>query len=71
LVNQKDELIKKLQARLDLTEGTLVELSNFQTQEPKLKEKLEMTQQDLFMKVDAIHKCYQVVELALKDIYIK
>jgi hypothetical protein len=23
------------------------------------------------MKVDAIHKCYQAVELALKDIYIK
>jgi hypothetical protein len=30
-----------------------------------------MAQQDLFMKVDAIQKCYQAVDLTLKDIYIK
>jgi hypothetical protein len=30
-----------------------------------------MAQQDLFMKVDAIQKCYQAVDLALKDVYIK
>jgi hypothetical protein len=32
---------------------------------------MEMAEQDLFMKVDAIQKCYQAVDLALKDIYIK
>jgi hypothetical protein len=71
LVTQQDELIKKLQARLDLTEGTSVEISSFQTQALEVNEKLEMAQQDLFMKVDAIQKCYQAVDLALKDIYIK
>jgi len=29
-----------------------------------------MARQDLFMKVDAIQKCYQVVYLAMKDFYI-
>jgi hypothetical protein len=71
LVTQQEELIKKLQARLDLTEGTSVEISSFQTQALEVNEKLEISQQDLFMKVDAIQKCYQEVDLALKDIYIK
>jgi hypothetical protein len=71
LVTQRDELIGKLQARLDLTEGTSVDISAFQTQALEINEKLEMAQQDLFMKVDAIQKCYQAVDLALKDIYIK
>jgi hypothetical protein len=71
LVTQHDELIGKLQARLDLTEGTSVDISAFQTQALEINEKLEMAQHDLFMKVDAIQKCYQEVDLSLKDIYIK
>jgi hypothetical protein len=71
LVTQQEELIKQLQARLDLTEGTSVEISSFQTQALEVNEKLEVSQQDLFMKVDSIHKYYQVVDLALKYIYIK
>jgi hypothetical protein len=63
LVTQRDELIRKLQARLDLTEGTSVDISAFQTQALEINEKLEMAQQDLFMKVDAIQKCYQAVDL--------
>jgi len=58
LVTQQEELIKKLQARLDLIEGRSVEISSFQTQALEVNEKLEIAQQDLFMKVDAIHKCY-------------
>jgi hypothetical protein len=65
------KLIKQLQARLDLTEGTSVDISSFQTQALEINEKLEKAQQDLFMKVDAIQKCYQAVDLSLKDIYIK
>jgi hypothetical protein len=64
-------LIEKLQAILDLTEGTSIDISAFQTQALEINEKMEMAQQDLFMKVDAIQKCYQAVDLALKDIYIK
>jgi len=54
LVSQRDELIRQLQAGLDLTEGTSVDISAFQTQALEINEKLEMAQQDLFMKVDAI-----------------
>jgi hypothetical protein len=71
LITQRDELIKKLQARLDLTEGTTVEILSFQTQTLEENEKQKMVQQDLFMKVDAIQKCYQAIDLSLKDIYIK
>jgi hypothetical protein len=71
LITQQEELIKQLQARLDLTEGTSIEISSFRTQALEVNEKLEMAQQDLFMKVDAIQKYYQAIDLALKDIYIK
>jgi len=37
----------------------------------EVNEKLEAPQQDLFLKVDAIQKCYQAVDISLKDIYIK
>jgi hypothetical protein len=62
LVTQRDELIEQLQARLDLTEGTLIDISTFQTQALEINEKLEVAQQDLYLKVDAIQKCYQAVE---------
>jgi hypothetical protein len=71
LVTQHDELIEQLQARLDLTEGTSIDISTFQTQALEINEKLEVAQQDLFLKVDAIQKCYQAVDLSLKDIYVK
>jgi hypothetical protein len=32
---------------------------------------LEVAQQQLYQKLDAIQKCYQVVDLSLKDIYAK
>jgi hypothetical protein len=71
LITQHEELIKQLQTRLDLTEGTTIEISTFRSQALEVNEKLETTQQDLFMKVDAIQKYYQVVDLTLKDICIK
>jgi hypothetical protein len=37
----------------------------------EINEKLEDAEQDLFMKIDAIQKCYQAVDISLKDIYIK
>jgi hypothetical protein len=71
LVTQRDELIEQLQARLALTEGTTIDISAFKTQALEINEKLEVSQQDLYLKVDAIHKCYQAVDLSLKDIYVK
>jgi hypothetical protein len=47
-----------LNTKLDLTEGTSVEISNFWTQALEVNEKLEIAQQDILFKVDAIHKYY-------------
>jgi hypothetical protein len=41
LVTQHDELIENLQARLELTEGTSIDISTFQTQVLEINEKLE------------------------------
>jgi len=56
LVIQHDELIKKLQAKLNLAEGTSIDILAFQDQAREINEKLEIVQQDLFLKVDAIQK---------------
>jgi hypothetical protein len=71
LVTQCDELKRKLKSRLDLNEGTSIDISSFQTQALEINKKLEMAQQDLFIKVDVIQKSYQAIDLALKDVYIK
>ena len=60
-----------MQARLKLIEGTSIDISTFQIQALEINEKLEATQQDLFLKIDVIQKCYRVVDISLKDIYIK
>jgi ABC-type phosphate transport system auxiliary subunit len=44
LVTQHDELIEQLQARLDLTEGTSIDISAFQTQALEINEKMEVAQ---------------------------
>jgi hypothetical protein len=59
LITQHDEFIRQLQARLKLTEGTSIDISAFQIQALEINEKLEAAQQDLFLKIDAIQKCYQ------------
>jgi hypothetical protein len=56
LVTQRGELIEQMQARLTLTEGTMIDISTFQTQALEINEKLEAAQQDLYLKVDAIQK---------------
>jgi hypothetical protein len=71
LITQHDEFIRQMQARLKLTEGTSIEILAFQIQALEINEKLEATQQDLFLKIDVIQKCYWVVDISLKDIYIK
>jgi ribosomal protein L7/L12 len=71
LVTQQEELIKQLQVNIDLTAGTPIEMAAFQAQALEVHEKIESTQQDLFTKVEAIQNCYRVVDLSLKNIYIK
>jgi predicted ATP-grasp superfamily ATP-dependent carboligase len=47
-----------LQAKLELIESTSVDISALQTQAMEINENLENAQQDIFMKVEAIHNCY-------------
>jgi hypothetical protein len=51
--------------------GTEIDISAFKTRASEINEKLEVAQQELDLKVDAIQKCYQVIDLSLKDIYFK
>ena len=71
LVTQCNELIEKLQAILTLTECTTIEILAFKTQASEINERLEVSQQEIYQKVDAIQKCYQVVDISLKVIYVK
>jgi hypothetical protein len=64
-------LIEQLQAKLALTEGTTIDISGFKTQALEINEKLEAAQQEHYLKVYSIQKCYEVVDLSLKDIYVK
>jgi hypothetical protein len=61
MVTQCDELIEQLKVILNVTEGTSIDISTFKTQALEINEKLEAAQQDLYLKVDVIQKCYQVV----------
>jgi hypothetical protein len=51
--------------------NTSIDISALQNQALEINEKMEIAQWDLFLKVDAIQKCYQAVDLSLKDIYVK
>jgi glutamyl-tRNA reductase len=64
-------LIKRLQAKIDLVEGTTVEMEDFQAHALDVHENLESFRQDIFMKVEAFQNCYRVVYLSLNNIYIK
>jgi hypothetical protein len=60
-----------LLAKLALTENTTINITAFKTQASEINEKLEVSQQELYQKVDAIQKCYQEINLSLKSIYGK
>jgi chaperonin cofactor prefoldin len=47
-------LIEKLQARLTLTENTTIDISAFKTQASEVNERLEVFQQEIYQKFDAI-----------------
>jgi uncharacterized protein YigA (DUF484 family) len=57
LATQWEELIRKLQAKIDLAESTTMEMATFQSQAMEVHEKMESIQQDIFTKVEAIQNC--------------
>jgi hypothetical protein len=56
---------------MTLIENTMIDILTFKGKASEVNGKLEFSQQELYLKVDAIQKCYQVVYLSLKDIYVK
>jgi predicted nucleic acid-binding protein len=71
LFTQHEELVKKLHAKIELVEGTIVYMEFFQAQALEVHEKMESAQRDIFTKVEAIQNCYRVVDLSHNKIYIK
>ena len=65
------ELFKKLQAKIELVEGTTIDMEIFQAQALEVHENMESAQQDIFTKVESIQNCYRVVDLSHNKIYIK
>jgi hypothetical protein len=47
------------------------DITAFKTQASEINEKLEVAQQELYQKVDAIQKFYQAINLSLKSIYVR
>jgi hypothetical protein len=58
MITQWDSLIEQMQAKLVLMENTTIDITAFKAQASKINEKLEVVQQDLYQKVDTIHKYY-------------
>jgi hypothetical protein len=68
---QQGELVKQLQAKINLTENTTVDMVVFQAQALEVCEKLEATQQSLFTKVEVVQNHYRVVDQSLNNIGLK
>jgi hypothetical protein len=69
--SQQGELVKRLQAKINLTENTAVYMEVFQAQALEVYEKIESTQQILFAKVEAIQNHFRVVDQSLNKIFLK
>jgi hypothetical protein len=58
---QQSELVKQLQAKVNLTENMVIDITVFQAQALEVCKKLESTQQSLFDKVEIIQNHFRVV----------
>jgi hypothetical protein len=54
-----------------MTKNTVVDMGFFQAQALEVHEKLELTQQILFTKVEVVQNYYRVVDHSLNNIYLK
>jgi signal transduction histidine kinase len=68
---QQEELVKQLQAKINLTENTVVDMEIFQAQALEVHEKLESTQQNLLTKVEVVQNYYRVADHSLNNIHLK
>jgi hypothetical protein len=71
LAIQREELVKQLQAKINSIENTTVNVVVFQAQALEVQEKLESTQQNLFIRLEAIQNYYRLADHSLNNICIK
>jgi hypothetical protein len=64
-------LVKQLQAKINLTENTIVDMASFQAHALEVHEKLESTQQNLLTKVEVVQNYYRAVDHSLNNIHLK
>jgi hypothetical protein len=68
---QQGELVKQMQAKLKLTENETMDISPFQAQALGVQEKLELVQQNLFIRLESIQNYYRSPDHSLNNIFIK
>jgi CCR4-NOT transcriptional regulation complex NOT5 subunit len=70
-VTQQKELVKQLHAKLNLTEGRVVDLKAFQTLSLEAHTKIEAKQQKLISKIEIIQNYFQEVRKSLDNIILQ
>jgi hypothetical protein len=69
--SQQGELVKRLQAKINLIENIVVDMVVFQAQALEVCEKIQSAQQSLFAKVEAVQNYFQVVDQSLNKNLLK
>jgi hypothetical protein len=64
-------LIGKLQAKLNFTEGQVIDIGMFQSQAMEIRKRVSAAQQDLLAKVEIIQNHYQIIDRVLEDISLR
>jgi hypothetical protein len=70
-VNQQEEKIRQLQSKLISVENQVIDIMTFQSQATEIRKKVEMAQQNLLAKVEAIQNHFQTIDQVLKDISLR
>jgi hypothetical protein len=68
---QKDELVRKLQAKVSSTKNMVVDIIVFQDQALEFLKELEATQKILLTKVENVQDHFWVIDQALNNIFLR
>jgi signal transduction histidine kinase len=71
MATQQGELVKQLQAKINLIENTAVDIEVFQAQTSEVHMKLESAQQNLLTKVEVAQNFYREANHSLNNIHLK
>ena len=70
-ISQQEELIGKLQAKLDFAKIQVVDIGIFQSQAIEIRKRVSTAQQDLLAKVETIQNLCQIIDQVLEDISLR